>query len=107
MNGHELRHIVPTRRFMRPSTMSVCPGAVRTESLPEGQKKDFGELVILRPALNKDGSESVARVVCRCSCDREVIVDRTKLVSGQRTSCGCVGRKALGKILSREMRKSV
>lgn len=52
--------------------------------------QSFGHFTVLRP--HEERSHGGRQWVCRCICEKEVLVTTSLLRSGQRTSCGCEGK---------------
>ena len=48
----------------------------------------FGRLVVLHRVEND--SHGLPRWLCRCDCNKEIVVNSSNLRSGKTTSCGCL-----------------
>ena len=51
----------------------------------------FGKLRVIRRASDHitPGGKAIVCYLCECECGMKVVVDRLRLVSGRKTSCGC------------------
>jgi len=54
----------------------------------------FGKLTAIRPTEERSSRGSVLWL-CRCDCGKEVHADVGQLISGNKKSCGCLGRPPL------------
>jgi hypothetical protein len=56
-----------------------------------GQK--FGRLTVLKEEVVFKSGKSRVYTTCECECGNQKICDRTSLLNGRTTSCGCVRRE--------------
>lgn len=76
------------------SLRSVSEGVRAGYPVPVGVR--FGDLTIIREA---DGAINRKRLcICRCACGNEVSVPLATLRAGDRKSCGCAWRRAVGEM---------
>lgn len=71
------------RRYSLLSGNTTSCGCIRRGDLT-GRR--FGRLIALEYA-GRQGRKTLWR--CRCDCGKEVVVQRSSLISGNTTSCGC------------------
>ena len=64
----------------------------------------FGKLTALEPSGERSARGGVLWL-CRCDCGKEALVELSRLISGSRKSCGCLGRPALKDFVGRRFGK--
>lgn len=78
---------VKYKHHLKDSSRSKNPASCGCSSHVGRERKDItdfrsGKLVVI-------GNGTEALVLCRCDCDRELLLPRGGVSSGQRASCGC------------------
>ena len=89
--------IVPICRVLDLNIKDIITTPVTVKDYEKKIRKDitgqvFGQLTVLSLHRQKVGTGETYWL-CRCACGKEVIAKRTVLVSGSRSSCGCMRRE--------------
>lgn len=85
------KRIVVTRGNLTSGNAKTCGD--RKHALHDLRGKRFGRLVVLDfDHINRNGHSCW---LCRCDCGNEKVIERTHLMDGHITSCGCLKREML------------